>query len=136
MKKLTTLVLATVALGVSASAATITVNCSPFPIQFAGGSGSGPISCPGFTGGGTLTGASLTLYADYTFGGPATDIQLTFSIGAPAGVTWNQSSVAIDESSSRPSGNTWRSFAPDRHTTTRSRWVCCGSLDPAAMWMS
>ena len=85
MKKLTTLVLATVALGVSASAATITVNCSPFPIQFAGGSGSGPISCPGFTGGGTLTGASLTLYADYTFGGPATDIQLTFSIGAPAG---------------------------------------------------
>ena len=96
MKKFTTLVLATVALGVSASAATITVNCTPFPIQFGGGSGSGPISCPGFSAAGTLAGASLTLYADYTFGGSSNDIQLTFSVGAPAGVTWNQSSVVID----------------------------------------
>ena len=98
MRKFATLALATAALSLTASAATITSNCTLFPIQFANGSGSGSISCPGFSAaGGILSGASLSLFADYTFGSAgANDIKVTFTVGAPASVTWASSSLAID----------------------------------------
>ena len=96
MTKFLTLAIATAALSLSASAATITTNCTAFPIQFTNSAGSGTVSCAGFSAGGTLTGASLALYADYTFGGASNDIKLQFTVGAPAGVTWASSSVAID----------------------------------------
>ena len=98
MKNFLPLVIATAALSMSASAATITANCSAFPIQFTGSVGNGSVSCPGFSvAGGTLTGASLALVADYTFGniGVNNDILLTFSVGAPIGVNWASTSVDV-----------------------------------------
>ena len=98
MKKIATLLFATAALSISASAGTITTNCTLFPTQFNSGSGSGTISCPGYTPivGQVLQGAALSLYADYTFGGSSNDVLVTFTIAAPAGVTWASSSVGID----------------------------------------
>ena len=98
MTKLITLAIAAAALTISASAATVTNTCSAFPIQFTGSTGSGFVSCPGFNvGGATLNAATLGLVADYTFGsGSSNDIKLTFTIGAPGGVTWALSSTAID----------------------------------------
>ena len=100
MKKFATLVFAIAALSANGMASTFSLNCTAFPIQFSGSVGSGTVSCPGFAGapaGEFLSGASLSLVADYTFGTAASnDIKLTFTIGAPVGVTWASSSVAID----------------------------------------
>ena len=52
----------------AAQAGTTTVNCTLFPVTFANGTGSTSVSCPGFSGGGTLTGAELLLSGDYQFG--------------------------------------------------------------------
>ena len=98
MKNFATLTFALAALSANAMATSVTQNCVLFPIQFAGGIGNGDVSCPGFNPGGTqsLDSVVLTLYADYTFGGAANDVQFQFTIGNPAGVTWAQSSVTID----------------------------------------
>jgi hypothetical protein len=74
----------------AAQATQVTANCTVFPVIFANGAG-GPtsVSCPGFSGGGTLTGASLTLQGDYQFGSDGSnDIQISFAVNNPAGVTW------------------------------------------------
>ena len=91
------------ATSILASASTVTVNCVAFPTQFSGSVGSGSVSCAGWSTGLTgdplaiLTGANLNLFADYTFGATsANDIRLTFTVAAPAGVTWAASSTFID----------------------------------------
>lgn len=66
--------------------------CNPFPVAFAGGTGGpSPVQCPAFSVlGGTLTGVTLTYFADYQFGndpGPNT-VRVTFDPQGPAGVTW------------------------------------------------
>ena len=98
IKNTVRLAVAIVALGASATAATIQLNCATFPLTFAGGAGSGTASCGGFNSAlGTLTGATLNLLADYEFGaGASNDIRMSFTIGAPAGVTWASSLVVVD----------------------------------------
>jgi hypothetical protein len=73
----------------AAQAGTTTVNCTLFPVTFANGTGSTSVSCPGFSGGGTLTGAELLLSGDYQFGSDGSnDIRISFGVNNPAGVTW------------------------------------------------
>ena len=89
MKKFLSLAFMAAALSITASAATITTNCTAFPIQFSGSTGSGTVTCAAFNNAlGTLNSGTLNLFADYTFGGASNDIKLTFTIGNPAGVTW------------------------------------------------
>ena len=107
MTKFLTLAIATAALSLSASAATVSGNCLPFPIQFANGAGNGTVSCQGFDGTtGTVTGVTLNLYADYTFGGSGSnDVQLVFTMNTPLGVTWTVGSQAIDVTGTGVSAN-------------------------------
>ena len=93
------LVLSLAALSVNAVAGTITTDCTLFPVTFANGIG-GPtnVSCAGFTPAlGTLIGVTLNLFADYQFGSTgANDIKVSFAVGAPAGVTWDNAAPIID----------------------------------------
>ena len=73
-----------------AQANTQSANCTLFPVTFTNGAG-GPtaVSCPAFSGGGTLTGVKLTLSGDYQFGSDGSnDIRISFAVNNPAGVTW------------------------------------------------
>ena len=92
----------------AAQAGTVTTNCTVFPVSFSGGVGSTTVSCPGFSGGGTLTAASLTLIGDYQFGNtPGTnDIKISFGVSAPAGVTWADSAPFVDVTGGFSSGAT------------------------------
>lgn len=90
----------------AAEAGTITSNCTVFPVTFNNGSG-GPttVSCPGFSGPGTLTGASLTLQGDYQFGSDGSnDIRISFAVNNPAGVTWTDSAPFGDVTGGVSSG--------------------------------
>jgi hypothetical protein len=83
----------------SAFASSYTVNCTPFPLTFNGGVGSGTVSCPGFSSVGiqSLDTVSLNFFADYQFGTTgANDIKVTFAVGNPAGVGWSVTSQNID----------------------------------------
>ena len=116
MKKFATLVFATAALSASAMATTFTSNCVAFPTQFNGGVGSGSVSCAAFGGapaGEILSGASLAFFSDFTFGSAATNtVRFTYTLGAPAGVTWATGSFIQDvtggfsSSSSSPAAGT------------------------------
>jgi hypothetical protein len=89
----------------AAEANTVTANCTLFPVVFAGGTGSTSVSCPGFSGSGTLTGASLTLQGDYQFGSDGSnDVRISFSVLEPGGVTWADSAPFGDVTGGISSG--------------------------------
>ena len=77
-------------LNVTASGLTITSNCTPFPVTFAGGNGGTQVTCPAFgVAGATLNSVTLNYFADYQFGsnpGPNT-VNTSFTPVGPAGVT-------------------------------------------------
>ena len=79
-------------LSVGAKGLTQTANCTPFPAIFTNGTG-GPtaVSCPAFTGGGTLNSVALAYIADYQFGSSTgtNTVQVSFAPTGPAGVTWS-----------------------------------------------
>ena len=99
-------VLAAILLCGVAGAATVTGLCTLFPVTFTAGAGSTTVSCPSFAdaygapapGGTYLAGATLHFLADYQAGGVtgANQVTVTFAPGgSPAGVTWTNSSQAI-----------------------------------------
>ena len=102
MKKLATFAFAAIASSSAAMATTLTVNCSPFPTQFTGSTGTSSVTCASFASQGisgvqSLDSVAVTLYADYTFGSTGSnDIRLSFNLAAPAGVTWANANPVID----------------------------------------
>src|SRR6266849_5905842 len=85
------------------------VNCTPFPVTFAGGAG-GPtaITCPPFTigGGAILNSATLNYSADYQFGGAGPNtVMTTFAPAGPPGVTWAAPSTITTQTGGTSSGS-------------------------------
>ena len=85
-----------------ASAASITNNCTLFPVTFNGGNTNTPqtVNCPGFnavaqsaTG---LSGVTLTYFADYQFATQSpVSVTVIFTPSLPPGVTWSANSTSI-----------------------------------------
>lgn len=88
------------ALTFAAFAGATTIVCTPQPIAFANGTGSGAVNCPAIVPdpGFNLSSVTITVAADYLNGAfnTANDVRVTFTPAGLAGVTWTPSSEFID----------------------------------------
>jgi opacity protein-like surface antigen len=88
------------ALALTGVASATQIVCTPQPIGFANGVGSGSVTCPSIApdSGFNLTSVVLTLAADYLNGAftGTNDVRVTFTPTGPGGVTWTPSSQFVD----------------------------------------
>jgi len=94
------LMLSVAAFALTGVATATQIVCTPQPISFAGGVGSGTVTCAGIAPdpGFSLTSVTLTLAADYLNGAftGTNDVRVFFTPTGPSGVNWTPSSQFVD----------------------------------------
>ena len=121
----------TLLLTVSASAATMTVNCAPYPANIPGGNGTPnpPIQCPGFSlAGQVLTGVTLNYGTDFQFGAVGTDTVSTTFTPMVTGVTFTMPTTTVVVTGTGNGPGATSSGAPGTGSATASAGVSAAAF--------